>query len=67
VEWDNISMDYVMALPKTQKMDFVTALPNTRRNFDSIWVIVDSLTKSAHFIPVQNQFVILHGVPSSIV
>jgi len=34
-------------------MDFVEALPKTVNGFDSIWVIVDRLTKSAHFIPIK--------------
>ena len=38
-KWDNISID------------FVTSLPNTPRGHDAIWVVVDRLTKSAHFIP----------------
>ena len=33
-------------------MDFITGLPCTQRKYDSIWVIVDRLTKSAHFLPV---------------
>ena len=33
-------------------MDFVVELPRTLKKFDAIWVIVDRLTKSAHFIPV---------------
>ncbi|GJW70941.1 putative reverse transcriptase domain-containing protein [Tanacetum coccineum] len=34
-------------------MDFVTKLPKTSTGHDAIWVIVDRLTKSAHFIPIQ--------------
>ena len=34
-------------------MDFVVGLPKSLGKFDSIWVIVDRLTKSAHFIPVK--------------
>jgi len=37
-------------------MDFVTSLPNTPRGHDAIWVIVDRLTKSAHFIPINISF-----------
>jgi len=39
-KWEDISMD------------FIVRLPNTQKGHDSIWVIVDLLTKSAHFIPV---------------
>jgi len=64
----------------TINMDFVTGLPRTARKFDSIWVIVDRLTKSAHFLPVKTTYTVeeysklyvkeivrLHGVPTSII
>nr|XP_009794485.1 PREDICTED: uncharacterized protein LOC104241256 [Nicotiana sylvestris] len=35
-------------------MDFMVGLPRTQRKFDSIWVIVDRLNKSAHFLPVKS-------------
>ena len=34
-------------------MDFVSALPRSRSGHDIMWVIVDRLTKSAHFIPLK--------------
>ncbi|WVZ83394.1 hypothetical protein U9M48_030552 [Paspalum notatum var. saurae] len=34
-------------------MDFIVGLPHTQKGYDSIWVIIDLLTKSAHFIPLQ--------------
>nr|GEW98489.1 putative reverse transcriptase domain-containing protein [Tanacetum cinerariifolium] len=37
-------------------MDFITKLPRTQSGYDSIWVIVDGLTKSDHFIPVNEKF-----------
>ncbi|KAH0652759.1 hypothetical protein KY289_030437 [Solanum tuberosum] len=37
-------------------MDFVVGLPRTRRQHDFIWVIIDRMTKSAHFIPVKVSF-----------
>ena len=61
-------------------MDFVTGLPRTQRGHGAIWVIVDRLTKSAHFIATNNTYsleryaqlyvdeiVRLHGAPVSIV
>ena len=61
-------------------MDFVTHLPRTSRKHDAVWVIVDRLTKSAHFLGVWMNFtleefyklyireiVLLHGVPVSII
>jgi hypothetical protein len=40
-KWEDISMD------------FVVGLPNTSKGYDSIWVIVDRLTKITHFLPVK--------------
>ena len=67
-KWDQVTMDFVSGLPKTM------------RGHDSIWVIVDRLTKSAHFLPVRTTYTLdklaelyvqeivrLHGVPISIV
>ena len=60
-------------------MDFVTHLPRTLRRHDAVWVIMDRLTKSAHFLAVQMTFTLeefcrlymqdivqLHGVTVSI-
>ncbi|XP_073045319.1 uncharacterized protein [Primulina eburnea] len=67
-KWDQITMD------------FVTGLPQLPGGFNSIWVIVDRLTKSAHFIPIshkygveklaelyQKEIIRLHGIPTTIV
>ena len=67
-KWDNITMDFLSGFPLTQ------------RKHDAVWVIMDRLTKSAHFLPVQldcsmdrlaelyvSEIVRLHGIPLSIV
>ncbi|GJU59045.1 putative reverse transcriptase domain-containing protein [Tanacetum coccineum] len=67
-KWDNITMD------------FITKLPRSSQGFDTIWVIVDRLTKSAHFLPIRendpldklarlylNRVVARHGIPASII
>jgi hypothetical protein len=67
-KWEDISMN------------FIVGLPNTSQRHDSIWVIVDRLTKTAHFLPVHttynakkyaeiylDQIVRLHGVPKTII
>jgi len=67
-KWEEISMDFIIGLPPTQK------------GFDLVWVIVDRLMKCAHFIPIRTnyrphqyveiyiaQIVRLHGVLRTIV
>ncbi|GKE24101.1 putative reverse transcriptase domain-containing protein [Tanacetum coccineum] len=67
-KWENITMD------------FVTKLPKTSSGQDTIWVIVDRLTRSAHFLPIKEtdsmekltrqylkEVVSRHGVPVSII
>ena len=67
-KWEDISMD------------FIVGLPNTSQKHDSVWVIVDRLTKTAHFIPVHttysakkyveiylDQIVRLHEIPKMII
>ena len=67
-KWEDISMD------------FIVGLPTTPHKHDSVWVIVDRLTKTAHFIPVHttysakryaeiylDQIVRLHGIPKTII
>jgi hypothetical protein len=61
-------------------MDFIVGLPRTAKGYDSIWVIVDRLTKIAHFLSVRVKYIVatyaelyiarilsLHGVPKTIV
>ncbi|WVZ63577.1 hypothetical protein U9M48_013200 [Paspalum notatum var. saurae] len=67
-KWEEISMDFIVRLPRTQK------------GYNSIWVVVDRLTKVAHFIPVNTTYlgarlaelyisriVCLHGVSKRII
>ena len=35
-------------------MDFVVGLPRCQSGYEAIWVIIDRLTKSAHFVPMKN-------------
>ena len=61
-------------------MDFIIGIPMTQQGHDSIWVIVDRLTKSAHFVPINTRYLVekyaelyvsqivrLHGVPRTII
>jgi hypothetical protein len=61
-------------------MEFIVGLPRTRAGYDSIWVVVDRLTKAANFIPVKTSYnsavlaelymsriVCLHGVSKKII
>ena len=61
-------------------MDFIAGLPKTPSGNDAIWVVVDRLSKVAHFLPVKesirasqladlyiSRIVVLHGVPKKIV
>ncbi|GKG19501.1 reverse transcriptase domain-containing protein, partial [Tanacetum coccineum] len=61
-------------------MDFFTKLPKSSQGFDTIWVIMDRLTKYAHFLPIKendpldklarlylNKIVARHGIPISII
>ncbi|GKG53873.1 putative reverse transcriptase domain-containing protein, partial [Tanacetum coccineum] len=61
-------------------IDFITNLPRTRNRNDAIWVVVDRVTKSAHFLAIREDYsteklarlytdeiVARHGVPVSII
>jgi hypothetical protein len=37
-------------------MNFITRLPHTQKGYDAIWVIVDRLTKVAHYIPIKSTY-----------
>jgi hypothetical protein len=67
-KWEDISMDFIVGLPRTAK------------GYDYIWVIINRLTKIAHFLPVKTYYPVityaqmyiarilgLHGVPKTIV
>ncbi|GJV12417.1 putative reverse transcriptase domain-containing protein [Tanacetum coccineum] len=67
-KWDNITMD------------FITKLPKSSQGYNTIWVIIDQLTKSAIFVPMReigpmdklakmylNEVVTRHGIPLSII
>jgi hypothetical protein len=67
-KWEDLSMEFIMGLPRTVK------------GFDSIWVIIDRLTKIAHFLTVKTEYLVvayaelyiarilsLHGIPKTII
>jgi hypothetical protein len=67
-KWENIYMNFIVGLPRTS------------RGYNSIWVIMDRLTKSAHFIPVSTTYrirqyaefymsliICYHGIPKIII
>nr|GEW47343.1 retrotransposon protein, putative, Ty3-gypsy subclass [Tanacetum cinerariifolium] len=76
--WPNMKTD--IATYERITMDFVSGLPRTPSGYDTIWVIVDRLNKSAHFLPMKKrdslekltrfylkEIVYRHGVPISII
>nr|GEX07150.1 hypothetical protein [Tanacetum cinerariifolium] len=48
-KWDEISIDFIIGLSRTQ------------RKHDAIWVVVDRLTKSAHFLPIRKDYSVSKG------
>jgi hypothetical protein len=69
-----------MEMGEDISMYFIVGLPRTAKGYDSIWVIIDWLTKIAHFLPVKTYYPILtyaelyiarilslHGIPKTIV
>nr|GEU42635.1 reverse transcriptase domain-containing protein [Tanacetum cinerariifolium] len=79
--WPNMKAGLLQQLEIPEwKWENVTGLPRTPSGYDSIWVIVDRLTKSAHFLPKKKtdsiekltelylkEIVCKHGVPMSII
>ncbi|GKF18676.1 putative reverse transcriptase domain-containing protein [Tanacetum coccineum] len=78
--WLGMKKDIVVYKWEGMAIDFMTKLPRTSSGHDTIWVIVDRLTKSAHFLPMHkdykmdrlarlylNEIVARHGVPISII
>nr|GEY65659.1 hypothetical protein [Tanacetum cinerariifolium] len=84
--WPNMKADIAtyVTIPEWKydniMMDFITKLPKSSQGFDTIWVIVNRLTKSAHFFPIRendpldklarlylNRIVAKHEIPFSII
>nr|GEZ14942.1 putative reverse transcriptase domain-containing protein [Tanacetum cinerariifolium] len=78
--WPNMKANIANYKWEKITMDFITKLPKTTNGYDTIWVIVDRLTKSAHFLPMREnnpmkklmklymkEIVTRHGVPVSII
>jgi len=45
---------------KVISMDFITGLPKNKKQHDSIMVVVDKLSKYAHFIPIKSTYKVVH-------
>ncbi|GJS60769.1 reverse transcriptase domain-containing protein [Tanacetum coccineum] len=82
--WPRMKRDIATYIPEWKweniTMDFITKLPRARSRHDAIWVVVDRLTKSAHFLAISEDYsmgklarlytdeiVMHHGVPVSII